>query len=175
MGSYADYLENKILDHVFGAVTYTPPATLYFGLSTTTIADAGTGITEPVGNGYARKGVTNNTTNFPSASGGAKTNGADITWTSMPGALRVFTLNRVAIAADGAVHPTQKPVALMEWCIKQAGDPQSVLDPFMGSGTTGIACLRTGRKFIGIEISPKYFEISHLSQHIRFPLHLSFG
>jgi site-specific DNA-methyltransferase (adenine-specific)/modification methylase len=58
------------------------------------------------------------------------------------------------------IHPTQKPVALMEWCIKQVGNPAIVLDPFMGSGTTGIACIRTGLRFIGIEISPEYFEIA---------------
>ena len=85
---------------------------------------------------------------------------AELAWTSMPGALRVFTLNRVAIAADGAVHPTQKPVALMEWCITQAGDPQAILDPFMGSGTTGVACMNLGRSFIGIEREPKYFDIA---------------
>lgn len=85
---------------------------------------------------------------------------AELAWTSMSGALRVFTLNRVAIAVDGAVHPTQKPVALMEWCITQAGNPQTILDPFMGSGTTGVACMNLGRSFIGIEREPKYFDIA---------------
>lgn len=85
---------------------------------------------------------------------------AELAWTSMPGALRIFTLNRVAIAVDGAVHPTQKPVALMEWSITQAGNPQTILDPFMGSGTTGVACANLGRSFIGIEREPKYFEIA---------------
>ena len=56
------------------------------------------------------------------------------------------------------VHPTQKPVAVMSWCLGFA--PGSVLDPFMGSGTTGVACMNLGRKFIGIEIEPKYFDIS---------------
>ncbi len=58
------------------------------------------------------------------------------------------------------VHPTQKPVGLMMWCIEQVGDASLILDPFMGSGTTGVACLRTNRKFIGIEIDEKYFEIA---------------
>lgn len=80
MGSFADYLENKLLDHVFGGSDYTRPATLYIGLSTTTIADDGTNITEPSGNAYARVAVTNNATNFPSASGGAKSNGTAITF-----------------------------------------------------------------------------------------------
>ena len=58
------------------------------------------------------------------------------------------------------LHPTQKPVPLMAWCMEQARVPvgATVLDPYMGSGTTGIACIRTGRKFIGIERDPKHFE-----------------
>ena len=57
-------------------------------------------------------------------------------------------------------HPTQKPVGVMEWCMDRAKVPQgaTVLDPYMGSGTTGIACIRTGRKFIGIEIDAGHFE-----------------
>lgn len=55
-------------------------------------------------------------------------------------------------------HPAQKPVEVMEWCIPI--DAQTILDPFMGSGTTGVACANLGRKFIGIEIEPKYFEIA---------------
>jgi site-specific DNA-methyltransferase (adenine-specific)/modification methylase len=57
-------------------------------------------------------------------------------------------------------HPTQKPLALMTWCIEQAENPQSILDPFMGSGTTGVAAIQMGRKFIGIEREPKYFDIA---------------
>lgn len=58
------------------------------------------------------------------------------------------------------LHPTQKPIALMAWCIEQAGNPNTILDPFMGSGTTGVAAVQMGRKFIGIEREPKYFEIA---------------
>lgn len=59
-------------------------------------------------------------------------------------------------------HPTQKPVALMRWCLDKAKVPPgaTVLDPFMGSGTTGVACVQTGRNFIGIEIDPEYFAIA---------------
>lgn len=62
----------------------------------------------------------------------------------------------------GRVHPTQKPVPLMAWCMEQAGVPigATVLDPYMGSGTTGIACLRTGRNFVGIEKDPKHFAVA---------------
>lgn len=57
-------------------------------------------------------------------------------------------------------HPTQKPLPVMEWCIQQAGDCLVVLDPFMGSGTTGVAAVQMGRQFIGIEREPKYFDIA---------------
>lgn len=58
------------------------------------------------------------------------------------------------------VHPTQKPIVVMEWVIKQVGLPETILDPFMGSGTTGVACVKLGRKFIGIELDPTYFDIA---------------
>lgn len=56
-------------------------------------------------------------------------------------------------------HPTQKLVGVMQWCMDKAKVPEEalVLDPYMGSGTTGIACIRTGRKFIGIEIDAGHF------------------
>jgi len=58
-------------------------------------------------------------------------------------------------------HPTQKPIALMRWCIELlTGEGDTILDPFMGSGTTGVACVQTGRNFIGIEISETYFKVA---------------
>jgi len=57
-------------------------------------------------------------------------------------------------------HPTQKPVALLEWCLTFVPEAETILDPFMGSGTTGVACANLGRKFIGIEIERKYFDIA---------------
>ena len=58
-------------------------------------------------------------------------------------------------------HPTQKPVAVMQWCIKYLPDTaKTIVDPFMGSGTTGVAALKLGRHFIGIEKEPRYFEIA---------------
>lgn len=59
-----------------------------------------------------------------------------------------------------AIHPTQKPVSLMEWCLSFLPDAGTILDPYMGSGTTGVACANLGRKFIGIEIERKYFDIA---------------
>jgi site-specific DNA-methyltransferase (adenine-specific) len=59
-------------------------------------------------------------------------------------------------------HPTQKPIRVMKWVMERANaqEGQTILDPFMGSGTTGVACAQLGRKFIGIEISERYFEIA---------------
>jgi site-specific DNA-methyltransferase (adenine-specific) len=59
---------------------------------------------------------------------------------------------------ERAIHPSQKPVELMVWCVGMTVG--MVLDPFMGSGTTGVACHRLGRRFIGIEIEPRYFDIA---------------
>ncbi len=56
----------------------------------------------------------------------------------------------------GKEHPTMKPTELMKWCLGFA--PGSVVDPFMGSGSTGVACAKTGRAFTGIEIDPDYFD-----------------
>jgi site-specific DNA-methyltransferase (adenine-specific) len=58
------------------------------------------------------------------------------------------------------VHPTQKPVAVMEWVISLCQNPQTILDPYMGSGSTGVACINLGRRFIGVEIDPKYFDVA---------------
>jgi site-specific DNA-methyltransferase (adenine-specific) len=56
------------------------------------------------------------------------------------------------------LHPTQKPLELMRWCVPMTTG--SVLDPYMGSGTTGVACVQLGRAFVGIEIEPHYFDIA---------------
>lgn len=55
-------------------------------------------------------------------------------------------------------HPDEKPVSLLEWCLSFFPSAQTILDPFMGSGTTGVACVNLGRNFTGIEIEPKYFD-----------------
>jgi DNA modification methylase len=85
---------------------------------------------------------------------------AELAWTNLSGALRVMTLNRAEIAKDGAEHPTQKPVRLMEWTLGQISARGAILDPFMGSGSTGVACVRRGCAFIGIEREPSYFDIA---------------
>ena len=58
------------------------------------------------------------------------------------------------------VHQTQKAIRVMEWCLGFVPDADTVLDPFMGSGTTLVACAKLGRKGIGIEIDPDYFDIA---------------
>jgi len=84
----------------------------------------------------------------------------ELAWTSQQKAARAMTYPRAAALADGKVHPTQKPVALMEWCLGFLPDARTVLDPFMGSGTTLVACQRLGRRGIGIELDPGYFDIA---------------
>jgi site-specific DNA-methyltransferase (adenine-specific) len=58
-------------------------------------------------------------------------------------------------------HPTQKPINLIKWAVQNTAPADGVcLDPFMGSGTTGVACVKLGRKFIGIELDERYFQIA---------------
>ncbi len=84
----------------------------------------------------------------------------EFAWSSQWKASRIFNYSRAEALRDGKEHPTQKPLALMEWCLSFLPKAKTILDPFMGSGTTGVACIRTGRKFIGIEKEPKYFDIA---------------
>ena len=68
---------------------------------------------------------------------------------------------RYAVERGMKQHPTQKPLAIMKsLAVQFTQEVQTVLDPFMGSGTTGVACVQTGRNFIGIEIDPTYFAIA---------------
>lgn len=85
---------------------------------------------------------------------------AEMAWTSLDRPVRMFRFAQCEQVNEGEKqHPTQKPLALMAWCLKWI-DAQTILDPFMGSGTTGMACVNLGRKFIGIEIERKYFDIA---------------
>ena len=88
----------------------------------------------------------------------------ELAWTNLQKAVRriYWRWNGMIRKGDDVrEHPTQKPVGVMEWCIDHLPpDAQTILDPFMGSGTTGVACAKLGRKFIGIEIDPKYFDIA---------------
>jgi len=84
----------------------------------------------------------------------------EFAWSSQRRAARIFDYPRASALQDGKVHPTQKPVALMKWCISLLPKADTILDPFLGSGTTGVAAVQMGRNFIGIEREPKYFEIA---------------
>ena len=89
----------------------------------------------------------------------------ELAWINDPKRYKIARIMHGAyLNADGAgiprVHPTQKPIRLMMWCVEQTRGAQTILDPFMGSGTTGVACVNLGRKFIGIEREEKYFDIA---------------
>lgn len=84
----------------------------------------------------------------------------ELAWTSEDKACRRLNYARALALKDGKEHPTQKPLAVMRWCIEQAGKPKTILDPFMGSGTTGVAAVDMGLAFVGIEREPKYFDIA---------------
>ncbi len=85
---------------------------------------------------------------------------AELAWTSADTPIRSFRYCRAQLATEGKQHPTQKPVTLMEWCIGFLPDAKTILDPFTGSGTTGVASIKTGRKFIGIELEEEYCKIA---------------
>ena len=85
-------------------------------------------------------------------------------WTNLGGPARVIRhlwngMLKASERGEVRVHPTQKPVAVMEWVLGFV-KAHTILDPFMGSGTTGVACARLGRRFIGCEIEPRYFDIA---------------
>jgi len=92
----------------------------------------------------------------------------ELAWTSEPGALRIKTLNRVELLLDGTSHPTQKPLALMRWCLSLFPNALTVLDPYCGVGSALVAAKRDGRRAIGIEIEERYCEIAakRLAQEI---------
>jgi site-specific DNA-methyltransferase (adenine-specific) len=90
---------------------------------------------------------------------------AELAWTNWKTRRRIFRYLWKGLCQEGAgtkrLHPTMKPIEVMVWCIQMLEKNANVIcDPYMGSGTTGVACIRTGRSFIGIEIDPTYFEIA---------------
>ena len=84
----------------------------------------------------------------------------ELAWTSLDRTCRQFSWSIAATNAERVGHPTQKPVELMKWCCKLLPKAQTILDPFMGSGTTGVAAVQLGRRFVGIEIDEGYFDIA---------------
>ena len=89
----------------------------------------------------------------------------ELAWTNLPKAVRrIRYMWNGMLRANGEArgdHPTQKPIGVMAWAISHVPEPcRTILDPFMGSGTTGVACMNLGRSFIGIEREVKYFDIA---------------
>ena len=90
----------------------------------------------------------------------------ELAWTNLPKAVRRLRwrwagmLQQDMATKEVREHPTQKPVPVMRWALTQVFDAATVCDPFMGSGTTGVACMLEGRKFTGIERERKYFDIA---------------
>lgn len=85
---------------------------------------------------------------------------AELAWTSLDQPIKAMNFSHGALASEGKQHPTQKPLALMEWCLGFLPNAVTILDPFMGSGTTLVACQKLGRQGTGIELDPDYFEIA---------------
>jgi site-specific DNA-methyltransferase (adenine-specific) len=91
---------------------------------------------------------------------------ADLAW--MKGGEGVYCFRDQSLLREtrDRLHPTQKPLPLMRWCIQKVSNPgDTIFDPFMGSGTTGVACMQLGRNFIGCEIDPNYFAIAEKRIH----------
>jgi len=89
----------------------------------------------------------------------------ELAWTNVLSSTRYIDhlwhgFKRATQPGEKVNHPTEKPVAIMRWCLDFVPYCETILDPFMGSGTTGVACAKLGRSFIGIEIEEKYFSIA---------------
>jgi DNA modification methylase len=82
----------------------------------------------------------------------------ELAWTNLDQPVRAFNYSHGQLASEGKYHPTQKPLPLMRWCVGMTTG--TILDPFMGSGTTLVAAKSLGRRAIGIEIEERYCEIA---------------
>lgn len=98
----------------------------------------------------------------------------ELAWTNWPTAVRRLQWQWHGMIRRGneeRMHPTQKPLQVMAWAIDLCPKSDTILDPFMGSGTTGVAALSRGKSFIGIERDPAYFEIAceRMRDYLRQP------
>jgi DNA modification methylase len=85
----------------------------------------------------------------------------ELAWTNLSINTKIYSYNPLTHGDyKEKEHPTQKPLPVMNWCISLISDAEIILDPFMGSGTTGVACVNLQRRFIGIEIEEKYFDVA---------------
>jgi site-specific DNA-methyltransferase (adenine-specific) len=94
----------------------------------------------------------------------------ELAWTNLDIPIDAFDYSHGQLANEGKYHPTQKPLPLLRWCINKAGDPATIIDPFMGSGTSLVAAKNLQKRAIGIEIEEKYCEVAakRLSQEVLF-------
>ena len=131
MGGFSDYWENKILDHIFGKGSYTPP-TIYVGLSTANPTDSGSGLAEPSGNGYAR--VQTSASEWNAASNGSLDNAGNITFnqaTGNWGTITHFALFDAATAGNMLAYGTlsqSKSISESDKARFEAGDLDISLD-----------------------------------------------
>ena len=93
--------------------------------------------------------------------------GAELAWTNIDKPVKAIDL---PVGKHEHGHPTEKPIALIRWCLNMLPDAETVLDPFAGSGTTGVACKLEGRKAVLIEADERYCEIAaqRLKQGVLF-------
>lgn len=127
-----------------------PPAEVFIN-DFPTIAWGGNYLGLPPSRGWLVWAKSNATTSFASV---------ELAWSNMNFNAKHHVAPVGCPKSEKAGHPTQKPLALMEWCLGFLPDAETILDPFMGSGTTLVACVKLGRKGIGIELDPDYFEIA---------------
>jgi site-specific DNA-methyltransferase (adenine-specific) len=94
----------------------------------------------------------------------------EMAWTNLDMVARRFVFRPMNMDG-GKQHPTQKPVEVMNWCLGFLAARQRVVDPFMGSGSTGVSCVKRGHAFTGIEIDPGYFDLacSRITAALREP------
>ena len=134
MSSFGNYLENELLDHVWGAAAYTAPATLYLALSTADPLDDGSGLNEPSGGSYARLAVANNLTTWPAATGGSKSNGVDMTFVTATASWGVISHMAIFDAVTGgnmlahAALTSSKTIDNGDTVIFEAGNLTITLD-----------------------------------------------
>lgn len=101
---------------------------------------------------------------------------AEMIWTNQDRNTKVYSCSISSMNAERIGHQTQKPLRLLKWILTNyTSEGDTIFDPFMGSGTTGVACVQTGRNFIGCEIDPGYFKIAEkrihdAQQQMRLPI-----
>lgn len=83
----------------------------------------------------------------------------EMAWTNLDAVARIFRMRPMNMDG-GKEHPAQKPLQLMRWCISKCDNPQTIVDPYMGSGSTGAAAVEMGLTFTGIEAHEPYFDIA---------------